>query len=79
MSRITTSMDTLKSQGRQALIPYLMAGYPGPSHTLSLMHALVKGGADIIELGVPFSDPMADGPVIQKAGEAALRHGVGLG
>ncbi|MEY3699042.1 MAG: hypothetical protein RL631_1695, partial [Pseudomonadota bacterium] len=50
MSRITTSMDTLKSQGRQALIPYLMAGYPEPSHTLSLMHALVKGGADIIEL-----------------------------
>jgi tryptophan synthase alpha chain len=56
-----------------------MAGFPEPSHTLGLMHALVQGGADIIELGVPFSDPMADGPVIQKAGEAALRHGVGMG
>ena len=68
MSRIDTTMNTLKSQGRKALIPYLMAGFPEPSHTLSLMHALVQGGADIIELGVPFSDPMADGPVIQKAG-----------
>ncbi|MSQ65847.1 MAG: tryptophan synthase subunit alpha [Limnohabitans sp.] len=79
MSRITSTMNTLKSQGRKALIPYLMAGFPDPSHTLSLMQALVQGGADIIELGVPFSDPMADGPVIQKAGEAALRHGVGMG
>ena len=79
MSRITTTMNTLKNQGHKALIPYLMAGFPDPSHTLSLMHALVQGGADIIELGVPFSDPMADGPVIQKAGEAALRHGVGMG
>ena len=79
MSRITTTMNALKSQGRKALIPYLMAGFPEPAHTLSLMQALVKGGADIIELGVPFSDPMADGPVIQKAVEAALRHGVGMG
>jgi len=79
MSRIDTTMASLKSQGRKALIPYLMAGFPEPAHTLSLMHALVQGGADIIELGVPFSDPMADGPVIQKAGEAALRHGVGMG
>ena len=79
MSRIDTTMAGLKSQGRKALIPYLMAGFPEPAHTLSLMHALVQGGADIIELGVPFSDPMADGPVIQKAGEAALRHGVGMG
>ena len=79
MSRIDTTMTGLKQQGRKALIPYLMAGFPEPAHTLSLMHALVKGGADIIELGVPFSDPMADGPVIQKAGEAALRHGVGMG
>ena len=79
MSRIATVMASLKGAGRKALIPYLMAGFPEPSHTLGLMHALVKGGADIIELGVPFSDPMADGPVIQKAGEAALRHGVGMG
>jgi tryptophan synthase alpha chain len=78
MSRITPVMAALKSQGRKALIPYLMAGYPDPSHTLSLMHALVQGGADIIELGVPFSDPMADGPVIQQAGEEALRHHVGM-
>jgi len=79
MSRITPVMTALHSAGRKALIPYLMAGFPEPSHTLGLMHALVQGGADIIELGVPFSDPMADGPVIQKAGEAALRHGVGMG
>jgi len=79
MSRINPVMAALKDAGRKALIPYLMAGFPEPSHTLGLMHALVQGGADIIELGVPFSDPMADGPVIQKAGEAALRHGVGMG
>ena len=79
MSRINPVMAALKGAGRKALIPYLMAGFPEPSHTLVLMHALVQGGADIIELGVPFSDPMADGPVIQKAGEAALRHGVGMG
>ena len=79
MSRINPVMAALKGAGRKALIPYLLAGFPEPSHTLGLMHALVQGGADIIELGVPFSDPMADGPVIQKAGEAALRHGVGMG
>ncbi len=78
MSRIAPVMAGLQSTGRKALIPYLMAGYPEPAHTLALMQALVEGGADIIELGVPFSDPMADGPVIQKAGEAALRHGVGM-
>jgi tryptophan synthase alpha chain len=78
MSRIAPVMAGLHSTGRKALIPYLMAGYPEPAHTLALMQALVEGGADIIELGVPFSDPMADGPVIQKAGEAALRHGVGM-
>ena len=79
MSRINPVMAALKGAGHKALIPYLMAGFPEPAHTLGLMHALVQGGADIIELGVPFSDPMADGPVIQKAGEAALRHGVGMG
>ena len=78
MSRITPVMAALKSQGRKALIPYLMAGFPHPDQTLALMHALVEGGADIIELGVPFSDPMADGPVIQEAGEEALRHHVGM-
>jgi tryptophan synthase alpha chain len=78
MSRITPVMAALKSQGRKALIPYLRAGFPHPDHTLALMHALVEGGADIIELGVPFSDPMADGPVIQEAGEEALRHHVGM-
>jgi len=78
MSRITPVMAALKSLGRKALIPYLMAGFPHPDHTLALMHALVEGGADIIELGVPFSDPMADGPVIQEAGEEALRHHVGM-
>jgi len=78
MSRITPVMAALKSQGRKALIPYLMAGFPHPDHTLALMHALVEGGADIIELGVPFSDPMADGPVIQEAGEEALRHHMGM-
>ena len=78
MSRITPVMAALKSQGRKALIPYLMAGFPHPDNTLALMQALVEGGADIIELGVPFSDPMADGPVIQKAGERALAGGVGM-
>ena len=78
MSRITPTLQALKDQGRKALIPYLMAGFPKPQDSLALMHALVEGGADIIELGVPFSDPMADGPVIQLAGEAALRHNVGM-
>jgi tryptophan synthase alpha chain len=78
MSRITPTFQALKAQGRKALIPYLMAGFPQPEQTLALMHALVEGGADIIELGVPFSDPMADGPVIQQAGEEALRHHVGM-
>jgi tryptophan synthase alpha chain len=78
MSRITPTFQALKDQGRKALIPYLMAGFPQPEQTLALMHALVEGGADIIELGVPFSDPMADGPVIQQAGEEALRHHVGM-
>ncbi len=78
MSRITTKFDELRSQGRKGLIPFITAGDPDLSTTVQLMHALVKGGADIIELGVPFSDPMADGPVIQRASERALKHGVGL-
>ena len=78
MSRIDTTLKHLQAQGRKALIPYIMAGFPRVDITAGLMHAMVKAGADIIELGVPFSDPMADGPVIQKAGEAALRLGVGM-
>ncbi len=78
MSRIQGVLATLKAQGRQALIPYVTAGDPEPAQTVAVMHALAAGGADIIELGVPFSDPMADGPVIQKASERALARGVGL-
>lgn len=78
MSRIQTTFAALKQQGKKALIPYITAGDPHPKHTVMLMHTLVKSGADIIELGVPFSDPMADGPVIQRASERALAHHVGL-
>jgi tryptophan synthase alpha chain len=77
-SRIQKTFAGLKQRGRKALIPYITAGDPNPAITVSLMHALVRGGADIIEVGVPFSDPMADGPVIQKAAERALAHGVSL-
>ena len=78
MSRIQNVLATLKAAGRQALIPYVTAGDPDPAQAVAVMHALAAGGADIIELGVPFSDPMADGPVIQKASERALARGVGL-
>jgi len=78
MSRIKPTLDALLSQGRKALIPYVTAGFPYADVTPELMHAMVAGGADVIELGVPFSDPSADGPVIQKAGEKALAQGVGL-
>ena len=78
MSRIKPTLDALLTQGRKALIPYVMAGFPYADVTPELMHAMVAGGADVIELGVPFSDPSADGPVIQKAGEKALTQGVGL-
>ncbi len=78
MSRIEGVLHTLKGQGRKALIPYITAGDPNPGLTVELMHALVGAGADIIELGVPFSDPMADGPVIQLACERALKHGTSL-
>ncbi|TBW54749.1 tryptophan synthase subunit alpha [Marinobacter halodurans] len=78
MSRIQTVLQTLKGQGRKALIPYITAGDPHPDRTVELMHTLVEAGADIIELGVPFSDPMADGPVIQLACERALKHGTSL-
>ena len=78
MSRIQTTFNTLKQQGKKALIPYITAGDPHPDYTVDLMHTMVKHGADMIELGVPFSDPMADGPVIQRASERALIHKVGL-
>ena len=78
MSRIESTFSALKAQGRKALIPYVTAGFPFADITPALMHGMVDAGADIIELGVPFSDPMADGPVIQKAGEKALGLGVGM-
>lgn len=78
MSRIEPTFSRLKAEGRKALIPYVTAGFPFADVTPELMHGMVAGGADVIELGVPFSDPSADGPVIQKAGEKALGFGVGL-
>ncbi|MGQ9724197.1 MAG: tryptophan synthase subunit alpha [Tepidimonas sp.] len=78
MSRIETTFSRLQAEGRKALIPFVTAGFPHPDGTPDLMHAMVAAGADIIELGVPFSDPMADGPVIQRASERALAAGIGL-
>lgn len=78
MSRIQNTLSRLAREGKKGLIPFITAGDPSPELTVLLMHALVEGGADIIELGIPFSDPMADGPVIQRASERALQKGVGL-
>jgi tryptophan synthase alpha chain len=78
MSRIQATFEQLAKNRRKALIPFVTAGDPEPGMTVPLMHALVEAGADLIELGVPFSDPMADGPVIQRASDRALKHGVGL-
>jgi tryptophan synthase alpha chain len=78
MSRIDTTFAQLKASQRKALIPFVTAGFPYADITPALMHAMVAGGADVIELGVPFSDPSADGPVIQKAGDKALAFGIGL-
>ncbi|MHB1437948.1 MAG: tryptophan synthase subunit alpha, partial [Thiobacillus sp.] len=78
MSRIGQTFIALKAHNKKALIPFITAGDPGKGLTVPLMHALVEAGADIIELGVPFSDPMADGPVIQRASERALANKVGL-
>ena len=78
MSRLDTTFLRLQRQGRKALIPYITAGYPGADITPALMHVMVEAGADVIELGVPFSDPSADGPTIQAASEHALRQGIGL-
>lgn len=81
-SKVVTRLDktfaTLKEQGRKALIPYITCGDPFPEKTVELMLAMAEAGADVIELGVPFSDPMADGPVIQKAAERALAKGISL-
>jgi len=78
MGRIATAFARARAAGRPALIPFVTAGDPAPKQTVAIMHGLVAGGADVIELGVPFSDPMADGPVIQKSSERALKQGVGL-
>ena len=78
MSRIASKFADLKTDARKALIPFVTAGYPFADVTPELMHGMVAGGADVIELGVPFSDPSADGPVIQKAGDKALAFGIGL-
>ncbi len=78
MSRIESCFEQLQTVGKKALVAYITAGDPHPEMTVPLLHALAEAGADIIELGVPFSDPMADGPVIQKACERALRHHVSL-
>jgi tryptophan synthase alpha chain len=78
MSRLSNRFAELKASGRKALIPFITAGDPYPEFTVPLLHEMVAAGADVIELGVPFSDPMADGPVIQRASERALEHHVGL-
>ena len=78
MSKIQAVFERLHAQGRKALIPFITAGDPDPGLTVTLMHTLVEAGVDIIELGVPFSDPMADGPTIQRASERALRKGTSL-
>jgi tryptophan synthase alpha chain len=78
MTRITSKFETLKREGRKAFIPYITAGDPDLTTTESLLLALAESGADVIELGVPFSDPMADGPVIQRASERALKNPIGV-
>ena len=78
MSRIASTFQRLRTEGRKGLIPFITAGDPQPAVNVQLMQALVAAGADVIELGVPFSDPMADGPTIQRSSERALRHGMSL-
>lgn len=78
MSRIKTTLSALAEKKRKGLITFITAGDPAPELTVPLMHALVAGGVDVIELGVPFSDPMAEGPVIQRACERALKYGIGM-
>lgn len=78
MSRIQATFEKLRASGRKALIPYITAGDPTPAMTVPMLRALAGSGCDILEIGVPFSDPMADGPAIQRSSERALKHGVGL-
>ena len=78
MSRIAARFATLKASGRKALIPYITAGDPLPASTVPLMHGMVEAGCDILEIGVPFTDPMADGPAIQRSSERALKNGISL-
>ena len=78
MSRLAATFEALAQSGRKALVPFITAGDPSPDFTLPMMHAMVEAGVDVIELGVPFSDPMADGPVIQRASERALAHKMSL-
>ena len=78
MSRIAGRFAELKAAGRKALIPYITAGDPLKASTVPLLHGMVEAGSDILEIGVPFSDPMADGPAIQRASERALKNGIGL-
>ena len=78
MSKIQATFKALKNNKEKALIPFITAGDPHPDKTVEIMHTLVAAGADMIELGIPFSDPMADGPVIQRASERALKNNVGI-
>jgi tryptophan synthase alpha chain len=78
MSRIATTFAALKAHNKTGLVTFITAGDPHPGMTVALMHAMVAGGADVLELGVPFSDPMAEGPVIQRACERALKFNVGM-
>ena len=78
MSRLAATFEALAKSGRKALVPFITAGDPNPGFTLPMMHAMVEAGVDVIELGVPFSDPVADGPVIQLASERALEHKMSL-
>ena len=78
MTRLQARLDALRASGRKALVPFISAGDPSLEATVPVMHALAEAGADVIELGVPFSDPMADGPVIQRSSERALARGAGL-
>ena len=79
MNKLSTTLIAKKAEGAKALVAYIVAGDPSPVETVPIMHELVRAGVDVIELGVPFSDPEAEGPVIQQAHERALKHGVCLG